>query len=259
MENNITREANEIAAKLCSDWGIPHYLHPDDFIFKYGMDRFGIDTAVHSYFHSGRHEAHILKSILEQLCNNKDKVKVLDFASGYGRVARHLCYFSKKSDVYAADIHPEAVKFMRNMLGINSFLSNETPEMAEVGSEYDFVYVLSLFSHLPLNSFVRWLKTLYGKCSPGGYLLFTTHGQASLRNNPPFFEEFYNHELGFGFKGISEQGDLDSATYGTTIVSPGFIFDKLSKELPDALLYSFTSGKWFGTAFQDEYVLQKPI
>jgi len=56
---------------------------------------------------------------------------------------------------------------------------------------------------------------------------------------------------------VSEQHDLDGATYGTTIVSPAYVMQKLESVIPGALLCSYTAGKWFGSIFQDEYVIQK--
>jgi SAM-dependent methyltransferase len=250
-------KSSELAADICAAWGIPHDLHRNDYILEYGIERLGLESAVHSYFHSGRHEAKQITETLEQLFIDNQNIKVLDFASGYGRIARHLNYFHKRNDLHAADIHSEAVEFMVDRLGLSAHLSNVVPESSEIGFDYDFIYVLSLFSHLPEYLFGRWIKQLFEKLKPGGYILFTTHGQRSLISNPVFFGDFYSVESGYGFKSASEQHDLDVSSYGTTVVSPQFVTRTLENLSPHILLHSFTSGKWFGNAFQDEYVIHK--
>ena len=84
----------------------------------------------------------------------------------------------------------------------------------------------------------------------GGLLIFTTHGRKSAENigNPQF------DERGDFFSAASEQADLPTDEYGTTIVLPKYAFRKLN-ELPDANLSYFEEGLWWG--HQDTYVVQR--
>jgi len=148
-------EVTELAKIHCAEWGIPHHLHEDDYILQYGIDRLGIESAVHSYFHAARHEASMITSSISHFFPDNSRIKVLDFASGYKRIARHLNYFDKRIDLFEADIHPEAVSFMNDRLELSTHLSNVSPEVSEFGKDYDFIYVLSLFSHIPDDLFER--------------------------------------------------------------------------------------------------------
>lgn len=57
---------------------------------------------------------------------------------------------------------------------------------------------------------------------------------------------------GFRFSPSSEQNDLDSAEYGTTIVSVEYVLQHIP---PDCRLLHFSEAEWEG--YQDAYVLSK--
>ena len=100
---------------------------------------------------------------------------------------------------------------------MHSAVSATNPEELSVGSGYDFVFVLSLFSHLPDRSFARWMRTLYEALAPGGALLITTHGDTS---RPRFSGiDLSREENGDGwvYRRQSDQADLDLETYGTML------------------------------------------
>ena len=179
--SNSLREA-------AKDFGVDHNVHCKDLLFDYIYRQYG-DNAIPAYFSGGLSDASQAMRALERsmpLASDR-KLKILEFAAGYGRVARHAGTVFSDYDYTASDIHPEAVEFLKTSFGIEARLSSHEPEDLSIGGDYDFIFVLSLFSHLPDRSFARWLKTLYSMLSNQGLLLFTVHGDFARKKHPvPF-------------------------------------------------------------------------
>ncbi len=106
-------------------------------------------------------------------------IKLLEFASGYGCVTRHLLNLQTNLHITTCDIHEEAISFIERTLNISSILSHPEPEQVKLSSTYDIVFCLSFFSHMPDTTWFCWLQTLYNAVSPGGLFIFTTHGYQS--------------------------------------------------------------------------------
>jgi SAM-dependent methyltransferase len=175
---------------------------------------------------------------------------LLEFASGYGMVTRHLPIALPKAEIVSCDIHSEAVEFIRHRLGSRAILSRHLPEELSLEREYDAVFALSFFSHMPERTFGRWLGALYRGVKPGGILVFTTHGLGTW----PIFGSPVIPENGFWFKASSEQGDLDSEEYGSTISTPEFVRGELDR-YTGAPILEFRNSYWWG--HQDLYVVAR--
>jgi methylase of polypeptide subunit release factors len=65
---------------------------------------------------------------------------MLEFASGYGCVTRHLPRTLPDVSIVASDIHPQANEFIRQKIGVNSIQSAAVPE--------EFPKYLSMMSFL---------------------------------------------------------------------------------------------------------------
>lgn len=182
--------------------------------------------------------------------------KVLEFASGFGRITRHLQKVSPGMELFASDIHIDACDFLKRELGVEARVSSLEPASLDIGDRFDFIFVISLFSHLPAHSFGAWLKTLHDRLSPGGHLMFTTNGQRAFNNNAAFWGSLLSaDEPGYGFNSGTDQRDIDTAEYGTTIAFPRYVMKVIEQQLPDAQLVRFTEGEWFSA--QDEWVVRR--
>ena len=228
-------------------------IHPSDFMYNFLCEHAANDTsrAKEMYFGGGQHDARQVVSSATRFGFTSSRTSVLEFASGYGRVTRFLSDFSM--NYMAADIHVDAVRFIRSHLDTNCMLSTAKPQEFVCRFRFDFIFVLSLFSHLPEEPFREWLSTLCGLLEPGGCLLFTTHGEAAVAKND-FLRKIYDPSAGFAFIESSEQKDLNGVEYGTTISNASFVIDAISK-IPDCRLLSYTPDCWFG--LQDEWVLSR--
>jgi hypothetical protein len=102
--------------------------------------------AVDYYFKDGWQSAKILKSLVKELYpKEKSKLSLLEFASGHGRVTRHLVNLLPELSVTACDIHEDANKFISDQLGIGAVQSTSSPEDFNPTHKYDIVFALSFF------------------------------------------------------------------------------------------------------------------
>jgi len=233
-------------------------VHPEDHIFRFLIENrsFASQTdAVDYYFDDGARSFGKLLDVLTKTCRlaANEPIRILEFASGYGCVTRHAKNAATRHAITACDIHPEAVRFVQEKLQNPAVLSHRLPESLELAANYDVVFALSFFSHMPKTSFGRWLKRLAalvdtGRCG-AGWLIFTTHGLLSRK----FLGECPLDDDGFWFRGQSEQGDLDVQDYGLTLTRPDYVLKQLF-EIPNVMLASYREGFWW--EHQDLWVLK---
>lgn len=226
-------------------------IHPADFIFLHSLGRNpNVETVVNRYFDRGLYAADKLKKYIEAYHSSElGNFSLLDFASGYGCVARHHRRFLPPgSSMVCCDIHPETVAFIEATLGIRAVESASVPEELNVTTEFNVIFALSFFSHMPDRTWGRWFNALLSKLKSNGSLIFTTHGYESLRRVNVPLDPF----LGYLFTAVSEQKDLDTAEYGSTIVS----FDYVVKQIPPGYhLVLFKEAEWEG--YQDVYIVKR--
>lgn len=251
----ITDDMRTLAAKFAAELNVSDKIHPADFIFQFLITNPVFKdkaNAVRYYFYDGMQSAKLLNSLITELgIDTAAKPKVLEFASGYGCVSRQFANHMPDAETISCDIHQDAIDFLQNELGKPAVLSNSIPEMLELRSEFDIVFALSFFSHMPRLTWLRWLLALYARVKPNGYLIFTTQGLKTARlymGNPKVPDD------GFWFKPESEQGDLDSSEYGQTVVTETFVRDQL-KYLPNAELVKHEEAFWW--THQDLYVIRR--
>lgn len=228
-------------------------IHPEDHLYGYLARRFGTDKATQMYYDGGKSDALQTANAIKKF-KKEANLNVLEFASGYGRITRHLKNMVPQATLHTCDIHPAACDFVASRLGLETFVSDTRPESVKIEKTFDFIFVISLFSHLPDWSFKRWIRALNGLLSPDGVLLFTTHGDRSTLLHKGV--DFTLHEGGHGWVYIrrSDQPDIDFDDYGTMLVAPHYVANAIA-DCRSLSLRSFTSGAWFG--HQDEWVVQR--
>jgi hypothetical protein len=153
--------------------------------------------------------------------------------------------------VVSCDIHPDAVAFLGRELGVTSLLSTHVPEEFTATREYDVVFALSFFSHLPRATWGRWLKALFGSLSAPGHLVFTTHGtrQCEALGIPAA-----GLTDGFWYSPQSEQASLDTSEYGSTITLPEFVIGEIYRQT-GAPIVRYEHAGWWET--QDVWIVKR--
>lgn len=255
---HLTPEDKRWAADAAERFNVSPPLHREDFIlhFLFNNPLFTERREpIEYYFFDGHRSAQKLAALLTELGVDIGAPQTfLEFASGFGCVSRHLKNALPKASVTSCDIHPKAVAFIQEHIDVATLQSVSSPQdfTSPSGTNtFDTVFALSFFSHMPERTWQPWLETLFAQLKPGGHMIFTTHGANSARNH------FGNPDIpasGFWFAADSEQKDLDTAEYGQTIVTRGYVFNAIER-LGNAKLEVATPAGWW--THQDIWVISK--
>jgi SAM-dependent methyltransferase len=250
--NELSNEARTTCEAAGARFGVSGAVDPRDWMFWFLYNHANFPNkvdAIDEYFGDGADCAKKLAALIAETRPTAG-ARILEFAAGYGRVTRHLPHAMPEANVLACDIHAEAIAFLRETLGAKARGSVDVPEKFYLDQQFDVVFALSFFSHLPDSSFRRWLVGLAEHTAPGGLLIFTTHGERTRKivGNPAIGPD------GFWFKPESEQQDLAGKEYGTTVSLPAYVFAQIAG-IPGMRIVRFQEGFWW--EHQDVYVLRR--
>lgn len=142
--------------------------------------------------------------------------RILDFGCGCGRVLRTLKSVAPGSALYGTDIDGEAIGWLQKHYGrFGEFaVAPHRPPTAYADGMFDFVYGISVFTHLPEDMQYQWLEELRRITAPGAFLMMSTHGAKHYETLPPELRAKLE-ERGFYY------GDLGT-NYGASIQLPDF-------------------------------------
>ncbi|WP_418647468.1 SAM-dependent methyltransferase [Thauera butanivorans] len=212
-------EEHRLDGALGHAFGLEGRIHPDDDIFRFFASHPSSTNPVRDYLADGWRTLAELRELHERLDRKLGATpRFLEFASGHGRFTRHLVKALPPGSLAVSDILPGSTEFLCQTFGVRGFPSCAEPEDLDTQGEYDTIFVLSLFSHLPDGLWQRWLARLHRALAPGGMLIITTHGE--------FCANLVGLELppeGYHFIGSSESSLLDPSLYGNTFTSPAYV------------------------------------
>lgn len=214
-------------------------IHADDemlafFMFSQGL---GLDRAAAMYLDSGRHIWETLRQLIAWKFGSVDKCrKLLDFASGYGRVTRHVVREMSPETVTVSDIDAAGVAFQERQFGVRGLVSSRSPRDFAAAERFDCIMVSSLFTHLPPTTFTNWLERLGSLLAPDGLLLFSVHDMSLRRNGVP------TPGAGIAFARQSESGSLDVADYGTAWVTESYVREAVQAAIGPAAILRLSRG-----------------
>ncbi|MBL8523734.1 MAG: class I SAM-dependent methyltransferase [Betaproteobacteria bacterium] len=193
-------------------------IDPRDDIFHFFSRHPLAGNPIREYLSDGWRTLSELMLLLEEAgVSLTDMQQVLEFASGYGRFTRHLVK-AIPGRVDCSDVLPGTAEFLREQFAVNAFYSSHNPREIEYPKQYDMVFVLSLFTHLPVNMWTPWLQNLARGIRPGGLLVFSVHNEAAATQLGVNFGDDGSH-----FVASSESPSLDGAVYGTTFTTRAFV------------------------------------
>lgn len=165
--------------------GIPGRIHPNDFMFDHASAE-----EVASYAErAGNVVANIEASLAAGGRTFDDVERWLDFGCGYGRVIRFLVERVPRDRVWAGDVIREGVDFCSSEFGVHPLYSRPDLDALEL-EPFDFVYAISVLSHLNERNSRALLRLLGDALRPNGIAMFTTHGRRSLENPALYGDEF---------------------------------------------------------------------
>jgi SAM-dependent methyltransferase len=202
------------------------------------------DRALFTYFRSGLSIADAMLQVVRWRFGDRAG-KILDFASGYGRITRFLVREIPPESLWVADVYEDGLRFQQERFGVHAVASTVRPEDFALDETFDAVFVTSLFTHLPEARFVDWLRVLCGRLRPGGVLAFSTHHPSLLEPCPDL------PESGLLFRANSESNSLDPSDYGSTWVTEAFVRGALARVAPGCSVLRLARGL---CNYQDLYV-----
>jgi SAM-dependent methyltransferase len=192
----------------------------------------------------------------------------LDFGCSSGRLVRALGAAHPEIPWHACDPQEGAIAWAaRHFPAIAWLASPLEPPLPYADGAFDAVFALSIWSHFGERAGLAWFAEMRRILAPGGHLVLTTHGFATLRSlaerehwAPEDLERalqamyrtgFYHHDT-FGEGG--DWGVPGGEDWGWAFISPEWIQTHL---LPDWRVAEFRPG--YIDAFQDLLVLQVPL
>lgn len=251
----------DLIKKFCID----HHIAPtlstaiskNDIMFHYSLlYEKDYHRTIWGYLAVGFNGFDLIRSLISKYINHDaSELKILDFASGHGRITRFLVNHYGPQHVFSSDIKPDAVQFHKDFFGIHSFVSSYSPSAVRCDERFSFIFAGSLFSHLPQNTFYSWLKVLSSWLKPGGVMAFTVHDM-SLLGGDPQGSGFYFHPSNEDLIFPEIEGHLkDEQQYGISYVSELFVKQAVS-EISSDIHFLERIPQGFG-GLQDVYVIQK--
>jgi SAM-dependent methyltransferase len=245
-----------LATSLRQSYCVDTAIHPRDYLMSALLWAVkDIETAFRQYVNDGRYNAADLYALIQRHHAGYQPggapFRLLDFASGYGRIGRHVANIMIEARYTAMDIHAEAVAFLRHRLGLDALLSDFDPARLPGKGTFDVVFASSFFSHLRKEAIEPWLAGLRDLVVVGGTLIITTHG---ARSHETVMRECRVAEDGYGMLETSEQRDISTAHYVHAITLEPFMRARIAA-VPGLELITFEAGAWL--KHQDIYVLRR--
>jgi SAM-dependent methyltransferase len=131
---------------------------------------------------SGLKDAEMCAAHLDRYIQHRASgpVHVLDFGCGCGRTTRFLQAIPQ-FDVCGTDVNRILVAWCQTNLRMVTTTANDAaPPLNFRSGQFEFVYSLSIFTHLPETSMLAWLDELATVTADNGIVLLTTHGYPAL-------------------------------------------------------------------------------
>ncbi len=223
-------------------------ISPNDEMFRFSKP-YGL-TKLERYFIVGKSAINLIKTVLCLEKKDTNDIKsILDLPCGHGRVLRYLKSHFLNSSVTACDINSDGVDFCAKTFGAIPVYSNKNIDKITINEKFDLIWCGSLFTHIDINEWEKFLVFFQSMLNDGGILIFTTHGKKAIENiksgisyglDPDALKELQvdTQTTGFGFKSYPHK-----ASYGISISLPSFVKSFLDK-IPNLDLVTCIQTGW---------------
>ncbi|MFC1850264.1 class I SAM-dependent methyltransferase [candidate division CSSED10-310 bacterium] len=180
--------------------------------------------------------------------------KVLDLPCGHGTVLRHLVHLFPEAEFDACDINRDGVDFCAATFGARPIYSSKELTDLDFETQYDLIWVGSLFTHTSLEVTRRWVAHLARFLSPKGIVVATFHGRVCphLFHVVPYIRKDLWLEIlddysssGYGFRDYPhlEPNSVIPGGYGNAIAKPHVTIKEL-EVIPDIRIYLYRERAW---------------
>lgn len=175
---------------------------------------------------------------------------LLDFGCGCGRVIRRW-HAMTNVQIHGVDYNPELVHWCGAHLPFARFAVNGLePPLPYAAGSFDFIYALSVFTHLPETLQQAWLADLARVLKPGGHALLTLHGDYYLPHLTP--DERQRYQSG---EWVVKYAQVAGTNLCASFCSPAYVTRSMTRSLD---LVDFVPQGAKGNPHQDACLLRKP-
>lgn len=106
-----------------------------------------------------------------------DEARILDWGCGPGRIIRHIPESLPESSCFGTDYNQHSIRWCKAHLPTVVFQHNDLMPPLDFHDHYlDFIYAISIFTHLSEEAHQAWLNEMIRLLKPGGILFLTLHG-----------------------------------------------------------------------------------
>jgi len=128
-------------------------------------------------------------------CDLAKLERILDFGCGCGRTLIHMKELAPHAQFDGTDIDARAIDWCKEHLRFATFkVGQASPPTDYAPDSFDFIYAISVFTHLDAPYQFQWLEELRRIAQPGGVLLLTV--DSSLAGEKDFvFQRSYEDGL----------------------------------------------------------------
>jgi SAM-dependent methyltransferase len=156
---------------------------------------------------------------------------ILDFGCGCGRASIPLLVRYPGIRISGTDTDREAIAWCAKNVSKGNFEANEPlPPLVYSADSFDFVFSISVLTHLDEDFQFRWLEELRRITAPGGYVLLTLHGKKA-QSLAGLSEEQRSNLEKHGHLFCTSPNKLDESLpdwYQNTFHSEAYVRDKFS-------------------------------
>lgn len=141
------------------------------------------------YWSGGLKTAELLVDLIAKECPHASSV--LEWGCGPGRVLNHLVALLPKARFSGADCNVAAIEWCKQVIDASFVLNGPFPPLPFHDGQFDFVYGISVLTHLSVPQQKSWVAEIHRLLRPGGMAMLTTNSKTSalLAHERRAFEE----------------------------------------------------------------------
>jgi SAM-dependent methyltransferase len=206
----------------------------------------------HSYLAKGRAGAEYIAGLATQYLDTSGGLSVCEWGCGPGRILRHLPELLPGARIAGSDYNPRTIAWCSaNIPSVTFRLNDLAPPLPFADDAFDFLYAISVFTHLSEPMHSAWIEECKRVVRPGGLILLTVHGDRSATGLSS--EERARYDAG---QVVVRGGVLEGSRIYIAYQSWPFMRDVLLRGL-EVILRSPPDIPRFAVA-QDLYLARKP-
>lgn len=197
----------------------------------------------------------MLKDLADAGVDSAKLVDVLDFGCGCGRFLAGWVMKGSKMRLQGCDYNPELVDWCNGHIpGVKVQINHIGQDLPFEDNLFDFVYLLSVFTHLTLGEQAFLVSEFHRVLRPGGYIYVTFHGEYYY---PTMFPQIEGGEAIFRRDGfLIHNQDLEGRNDCWTLHTPEHLTALFRGFAPLNHFRSLERGPTDISAWQDSMIFQ---